>query len=93
MYFHTILNNKVLQLKLHDCEKEIKERQYLIGMELEHESGTHKIMINALDPFEISGTGLYYIRCRYYKQNDEGVYGTTLLANKLNDLLTYYMAY
>lgn len=84
-------------MKLHDCEQEIKERQCLIGMELEHESGTHKIKVYALGPFEITGTGLYYIRCRYYKQNDkqneEGVYGTTLLANKLNDLLIYYMAY
>jgi hypothetical protein len=80
-------------LKLHDCEQEIKERQYLIGMELEHESGAHKIKVDSLDPFEIAGTGLYYIRCRYYKQSEEGIYGATLLANKLDDLLIYYIAY
>ncbi|MFP5436782.1 MAG: hypothetical protein ACLGH8_03295 [Bacteroidia bacterium] len=80
-------------MKLQDCEKEIKERAYLLGTELEHISGNHKITIDALEPNEIKGTGLYYIQCHYYKQNEEGIYGNILLANKLGDLLTQYIAY
>ena len=80
-------------MKLQDCKKEIKEREYLLGAELEHISGNHKITIDALEPNEIKGTGLYYIECHYYKQNDDGVYGNILLTNKLGDLLTQYIAY
>lgn len=80
-------------MKLPDCQKEIKERAYLLGAELEHISGNHKITIDALEPNEIKGTGLYYIQCHYYKQNEEGVYRNLLLDNKLGDLLTQYLAY
>lgn len=74
-------------MKLSDCEKEIKERQYLLGTELEHISGTHEIEIDSLEPMEVMETGLYYIQCHYNKQNEAGVYGDVLLANKLGNKL------
>lgn len=80
-------------MKLHDCEKEINERYYLIDSVMEHSSGTHKIKIASLEPCEVTGTGLYYIKCHYYKENDQGVFGSILLANKLNDILSQYNAY
>lgn len=80
-------------MKLHDCEKEIKEREYLLDAELQHISGTHKITIDSLEPHEVKGASLYYIQCRYYKQDDEGIYGDILLANKLGDILSQYIAY
>jgi len=80
-------------MKLPNCEKEINEREYLLGTELQHISGTHKIKIDSLEPKEVKGTSLFYIQCRYYKQNDEGHYGDILLANKLGDILTLYIAY
>lgn len=93
MLLRTFKKFKNKKLKLPDCEKEIKERAYLLGAELEHISGTHKIIIDSLEPKEVMGTGLYHIQCHYYKQNEEGVYGNILLANKLGDLLTQYIAY
>jgi len=80
-------------MKLPDCEREIKERAYLLGSELEHVSGNHKIKIHCLEPQEVKGTGLYYIQCHYYKQNEAGTYGTIRLANKLSDLLAQYLSY
>jgi hypothetical protein len=80
-------------MKLPDCEKEIKEREYLLGTELQHTSGTHKIKIDLLEPNEVTGTGVYYIQCHYYKLNEKGVYGNIRLANKLSDILAQYIAY
>ena len=80
-------------MKIHDCEKEIKDRHYMIGTELQHASGNHKIKINSLEPQEVKVTGLYFIQCHYYKQNEAGIYGTIRLANKLNDVLAQYLPY
>lgn len=80
-------------MKLLDCKKEIEERQYLVGKELVHTSGTHKIKIALLEPCEVTGTGLHYIKCHYYKQNEQGTYGTITLANNVNDVLSQYMTY
>jgi len=93
MLFTTFKNLKTTKLKLHDCQKEIKEREYLLGTELQHISGTHKILIDLLEPKEVMVTGLYYIQCHYKKQNEAGVYRDVLLANKLGDILTQYIAY
>ncbi|WP_116788567.1 hypothetical protein [Flavobacterium psychrotrophum] len=60
-------------MKLQDCEKEIKDRHYLIGSEMEHQSGTHKIKIASLGAYPINGTAMYYICCHYYKQNDKAI--------------------
>lgn len=80
-------------MKFSDCEKEIKERSYLLGAELQHTSGTHKIKIASLEAHEVKDTGLYYIRCNYYKQNEDSIYGTILLADKLTDILSQYIPY
>lgn len=69
-------------MKLQDCEKDIKDCHYLIGSEMEHQSGTHKIKIASLGAYPINGTAMYYIRCRYYKQHDQGHYVIILLENK-----------
>lgn len=44
-------------MKLIDCNKEIRDRKYLLGTELQHQSGTHKIKIASLDAVAVAEPG------------------------------------
>lgn len=80
-------------MKLRKCEMEIKERYYLIGAVLEHISGTHKIQVHELVPYQVDGTDTYCIKCNYSKGTTKNEFDGVILSEKLINILRQYIPY